>query len=67
MAKKPPEASERRRAPSYGDDVAIERLKATARDLESAVIRNVSDANARRKAIELINSAVAVAVAAIRA
>jgi len=30
----PPEAG-KRRAPTYGDDVAIERLKATARDLES--------------------------------
>jgi hypothetical protein len=62
----PPEAG-KRRAPIRGDDVAIERLKATARDLETAVIRNVSDANARGKPIKLINSAMAVAVAAIRA
>ena len=62
----PPEAG-KRRAPTYDDDVAIERLKASARDLETAVIRNVSDANARGKAMKLINSAMAVVVAAIRA
>lgn len=55
------------RDPTYGDETSIRVMNAAADNLRCVIVRAVSDPDARRQAISLVNQATVAAFAAIRA